>query len=322
MGKKKRGIYIVLCMLFFMLVISSAVSAGFIDWFKKTITGRPTQSVSLNITVGVPQIIKVYNSSATTGGGLNSGPSSTTLIINFSVYNAAGGSNLNSSKARMNITRTGEDIRENTTCQDIPAEMGGSYANFTCLIQMWWYDEVGTWDIAAFIEDNDTNAAVNTSANINVGSTTGFQLYPTSVTFPGVVTGAKNTTSNNDPIVLNNTGNAEIGGGINTLNVSINATNLRGETNNALALWARNFSMGTSTGGTPPAECGVVSTSVFLNRSLFVNITAAFLENGNYSINNGTAGQEQLYLCLTLAGSELTTQSYSTSNESSWTVNI
>jgi hypothetical protein len=121
---------------------------------------------------------------------------------------------------------------------------------------------------------------------------------------------------------LNNTGNTNIGLDQGT-NISINATNLRGETTDTLAIWASNFSVSWNTGGTPPAECDVgVIKATQMDDGNFTNITGTNLSAGNFSINDNKTGQEQIFFCILYAGSELTTQAYSTSNESSWTVQI
>jgi len=181
---------------------------------------------------------------------------------------------------------------------------------------MWWWDGAGAWTITAFILDNDANFATNGTTNFSVGSTTSFDVGPVALTWPGISPGATNQISNNDPIILNNTGNQPIG--ISSGNISINATNLRGETNSALALWAGNFSVGLNTG---KAECDVGISADAMVHSNFINITGATLPTGNYTIKDGAA-QEQLYFCIRKIGSELTNQYYSTANESAWTIRI
>ncbi len=128
---------------------------------------------------------------------------------------------------------------------------------------------------------------------------------PTSLTWSSIVGGAIDQNASNNPVLLNNTGNVD-------RNIEINSTNLRGETESSLALWAGNFS----------ASNGAQCRSQNLTDHTFVNITSATLPRGNFSINNGTVGQEQIYVCLNIAGSELTAQSYSTANETSWTIRI
>jgi len=82
---KKRDMNLLFISLILILIFIPFVSAGFSEWIK-SITGKATdQALTLNISVGVPRIITVYNASLgqTT---LNMAPSNTNLTINFSVY--------------------------------------------------------------------------------------------------------------------------------------------------------------------------------------------------------------------------------------------
>jgi hypothetical protein len=313
----KKLVYVGIFFLIIGTVVASFASAGVGNWLRQ-ITGKATNTVDINITVGVPQVIGVFNNTGMSdfSVGLNAGPANSTVYINFSVYSPSGVGNLNTSSAGINFSKSGEALRQNTTgC--IANATSSDYVNFTCTVQMLWFDGSGTWDIMAYIEDNSTNYASNTSGDFQIGSTTGFSLGPTSVTFSGIAAGATNKTSDNDPIELNNTGNQAIG--LTAKNISINATNLRGETDTTIALWATNFTVHWETGdGPPPLECAGTD----MRQGIYTNITSANLSVGNFSLNDGGAGQERLYLCLQRAGSELTTQSYSTANESSWTIQI
>ena len=318
MGDKKDGKIALLfyISIFAILLVISMASAGISEWLKNiqdAITGKATQSVSMNISVGGPKIIFVYNSTLTGfASGPNEAPAVSGMIINFTAYSVAGASNLNSSSATINIT--GDATRQNSSCSVY--QSGGNYANYTCNVTMFWWDGTGVWSITAHIKDNQTNSAVNTTTSFYVGERTAFVMSPASLTWPGIAPGATNQTSNNDPLLLNNTGNDIIDAG----NIAINASNLRGEATSTLALWANNFSIRWSDGGTPPAECG----GNVMNRTAFVGITTANLTKGNYTINDGNTGQENLYFCLRLIGSELTTQAYSTANEAehAWIVRI
>ncbi len=254
-----------------------------------------------------PEIYAVYNETSAVDINENT---FTEVIINFSVYDPNGFSNLNSTSSMVNLSFSGEDVRENVSCY--PYEQSGDYANYTCNVSMWWWDTNGTWTINAYIEDNDGYSAINTSSTQEVGETRGFTISPSIMLWPGMSPGMTNITSISDPMILNNTGNIAI------FEIEINSTNLRGEENNNTALWAGNFSVGNSTGGTPPAECGGTSMS----EGVFTKVESAFLERGNYTINDGT-GQEELYFCLKVVGSDLTVaQAYSTSQEGAWTIRI
>jgi len=306
-------IFSVLIILLVLLLVSVA-SAGVLDWFRE-ITGRAaTAKLEMNISVGVPQIIKVYNDTI----GLSAGPiqakSNTNITVNFSVYSPSGQGNLNFSSAKVNLSSADEDTRTNSTCLNLDA--AGDYANFTCQIEMWWWDGAATWTITAYIEDNNTNVAQNLTTTFIIGARQGFELGPGNLTWTAIGAGSKNQTAYNDPVILNNTGNYPI----NAPNIKINATNLRGEEFPNYGLWAGNFSVSHLTSAAS-AECGD-STSDKTVASTYQGLSPANLTKGNYTVNDKNTGQEELYFCLLEAGSELVTQAYSTWNESAWTIQI
>jgi hypothetical protein len=305
----KKEKYLILFSIIILLLIVSGVSAGWFEELKSKITGKATQNVVLNISVGGPQITFVYNNSMTSlPSGPNEAPAITSVIINFTAYSTAGAGNLNHSTALVNFTKSGEVTRQNTSCTMY--QSSGNNANYTCNVTMWWWDGSGTWDITAYIKDNQSNSVTNTSANFYVGERTAFVMAPSALNWPGIAPGATNQTSSNDPLVLNNTGNDII----DAANIKINSSNLRGETTSTQALWAGNFSVSWNNGSTPPVECGGTNMS----RSIYQGISTANLTKGNYTVNNGNTGQEELYFCLMSAGSELSTQAYSTANETEW----
>jgi len=100
---------------------------------------------------------------------------------------------------------------------------------------------------------------------------------------------------------------------------------VKGESNSAYALFANNFSGGTTTGGTCSGaactECGGALQGNF-SKGMFANFSGATLPKGNYTDNTGTTGADQLYFCLRLAGNELTSQAYSTVNQGAWTIKV
>jgi hypothetical protein len=291
------------------LAVTGFVSAGLGDWFGK-ITGRVTSNpVNVNITVAdtvAPVISTVNTISAVT---LNEGPSSTSVVINFS---ASDSSNLNDTSALINLTRSGEAVRANTTCVKI-ASVGGTIANYSCTIIFYWFDGAGSWNITASVKDISGNLGMNVTP-ITVNALTGFVSAPAALTWAAIIPGSNNQTSSNDPVLMNNTGNQDITAG----NVQLNTTNLKGEVDNTKALTAGNFSVGVTTGGSPPAECGAttMASSVYTARG------SATLPHGNFTVNDGSTGQEQVYFCLKHAGTELTSQAYSTANMGAWTLKI
>jgi len=294
------------------LVIISGVSAGMFDWIKKTITGRDTASVSINISVGGPTLFAVYNSTITNA---ESGPTEntiTSIIVNFSANSPSGFGNLNHNTAMANITGDDAVTRTNSSC--FMYQGSGTNANYTCNISLWWWDGSGTWNITAYVEDNQSNGVQNTSTDFYVGELTAFVMGPGALTWGTLSPGATNQTSSNDPLLLNNTGNDQI----TSTELSINASNLRGETTSAEALWASNFSVDWDTESTCSGTTCIECDGVQMSRSIFINMTMANLTKGNYTINDGSTGQERLYFCIKWISATLSTQSYSTANETEW----
>ncbi|HVY01632.1 MAG TPA: hypothetical protein VHA12_02620 [Candidatus Nanoarchaeia archaeon] len=308
----KNRISLLLIATFALILTLTVVSAGWTDMFK-TITGKATSSpVVVNVTIAnvTPQIIRVFqvaDQSITEN-------SKTMFLINFTAQDGDGWGDLNVTTAKINLTRTGETpVRQNTTC--IRYQQGGTQANFSCNLDIWYYDSAGEWNISVFIADNTSRNATNMTTNVTILQTSAFVAGPSAVTFAAISPGAQNTTSNNDPITLNNTGNKPITAG----NIQINATDLVGETDNSKAIYANNFSVGTQTGSND--ECGGTG-STLMSKSVFSALSGATLPRGNNSLQDGSTGQEQVYICIVRVGTELTAQSYSTANQGSWTAKI
>jgi len=311
----KKTLGLVFCSIFLILISISFASSGFFDWFDK-ITGKATQPTQLNISVAnnAPLItnIQISTTNALASGVL------TSVNVNFTAYDADGSANLNTF-GKINFTKTGEAVRSNATCVQLN-KFGTNYANYTCWVNMWYFDINGAWNIAAEINDTSNSIGLNTTHTFSVDSNTAFNTVG-SVTFAEINPGEINTTSaaSNNYIQLNNTGNDDI----NAAGIDLNATDLVGEQNANYAIYAGNFSISNSTGSSIECSGG---TSVLMNSSQYTLINATLvntnLSRGNFSLNNGVTAQEQLYPCLRLAGSEIMGQYYSTSNKGSWTVRI
>jgi hypothetical protein len=306
---KSRGIAIVIFLA--VILIVPLISAGFFQnvWNKITGMGSSTQNVLVNISVtsGVQTIYSIYNASSAIT--LTDAPSPTFVIINFSVLEPDGVATLNNATAAVNLTKAGQELRQNSTCA--VKDWSGNYANYTCNVTMWWWDNPGLWTVYANISDLAANTVVNSANTVTVNSLTGFVMSPSALTFSSMNAGATNQTPTNN-LLLNNTGNT------NTTGIQINATDLVGETIKSQFLWASNFSASNSTGGN--IECNITANATQMVNMTFtasignVNITA-----GNYTKNDGTA-QERMYMCLRKVGYELTQQQYSTNQFGSWTV--
>ena len=310
-GNKIKGLGVIFLFAFGIIIFVGFASAGIGDWFK-SLTGKATsQNFGVNVSVGnnAPNITFVSPL-----GNINVNEDNVVNIqLNFTAYDADGSGNLVSTSGKANFTRGSEAVRANSSCVQLNT-FSNYYANYTCTIAMWYYDGAGEWNITTYVADISGAAIMNTTTKFTLNELAAFKSSPSLLTFSSLNPGSVNQTASNDPLLMNNTGNKAIIAG----NIEINATDLKGETDNTRAIYAGNISIGVSTGGTPPAECSGTS----MNSSLSIPIGSATLPKGNYTVNDGSTGQEQLYFCIKKAGSELTTQAYSTSQMGLWTVKI
>ena len=306
------SIFLSTILVFAILVTSSAlVSASWFSW----ITGKATtQAETLNVTISdsPPQITAVFPNVATGVAVTPTEAGATYTLINFSVTDPDGYANLLDSTAKINITRTGEIMRTNNTC--IRYQQGGNNANYSCTIDLWYFDGAGIWNLSTWISDASYLNSTNSSDNISYSQLQAFVRGPATTTFASISPGISNTTTNNGPLLLNNTGNYAVTAG----NLLINSTNLRGETNSTFAIWANNMSVGNQSGSN---SCGSqAQNATAMSLDAYANLNTV-LNRGNFTYNNGTA-QAGLYTCIRFVGNELPSQAYSTSNESGWTLKI
>jgi hypothetical protein len=190
-------------------------------------------------------------------------------------------------------------------------DLDANSANYSCTITMWYWDESGTWDITVYGKDDEPESATNSSTNFQYNLLQAILISPSEISL-SMQTGATNQTPDNDPTLINNTGNAEITSG----NLRVNGRDLYGETEDNIFIGVGNFSIDVDTGGSPPAEC---DGTILVNGSA-TGITGATLPRGNLSLGGGTA-QEQLYYCI-VEVPNVPTQTYSTSKGGSWIIDI
>jgi len=303
----KKGEKQSLVLMIVILLIIPLASAGIFSDIWGKISGKATDTpVDLNLTItgSSTPTIQVHNATITdVSSGPSEGPTMTPMEINYTVYDGDGFGNINDATAQVNFSIGGYS-RANVSCENT-GDFETYYSNYTCRIVLAWYDTPGAWTINATISDNDANRGENSSTTFTLGTTTGFTAAPSALTWTSITAGATNQESNNDPVLMNNTGNVG-------MDVEVNATNLRGELDSELALWAGNFTVKNAEGCEGTA----------MSAAAFVNVTSAVFSPGNFSINDDSTGQEQIFFCLEEAGSELTAQSYSTANEGAWTIQI
>ncbi len=317
----KRGELLVVFLMLSLLivpVISANIFSDFWKDFRARITGQAqSSSTDLNITIGntAPIIIAVFNS---TGSGPNSTGSptegtSTTITLNFTALDIDGVANLDNSTAQAAFSKSGQATRSNTSCITALGASNSTAMNYTCTIKMWYFDaNANDWIVNVTIEDINNAMAENSTTRFTLSLLTAMVMSPTNLTWSAIGATAVNTGSNNDPIILNNTGN--------DIDLTINVTgrDLRGEVDISKYIYANNFSVSNATEGCP------TTFSTNMTNATSLNITATILQRGNNSLsfNNATSGQEETFYCLKGVLPITSAQSYSSSAFGSWIVQI
>ncbi len=276
---------------------------------------------NINSTESVWFSVNVATNTAPTIGNLSVIPdqsitenSRTNVEFTFVVTDVDGNSNLNDTSLRATFNKTGETTRFNNTCRRL-TNLSTAQANFSCTVDLWYYDNSGVWDVNVTIKDLNNAWGENTTTNLTLGSSTSIVMSPTALTWPSFGINDVNQTSNNDPIVINNTGNKNI-----TLNgVTVNGTDLVGETTNTQSILVINFSVSDRNGSTSPNffEC---NRTILVNDTI-VNITGTNITRGNTSVDDNT-GQQKLYFCITSVLPTLSAQPYSTAQLRAWTIAV
>ena len=301
----KRGELVVFLLVVVLLIVPMASASFFSDFWGK-ITGRATSdTTALNITIGnsAPTISFVQAISATdpTIG------TSKTITFNFTATDSDGAGNINTSTAAGYLQRSGETTRSNTSCSNWASS--GNNVNFTCMIDMWYYDQNGAWTINTTIRDINSATGTNSSTTFTYNLLTAMNMSPSSLSWASVGLTATDTGSNNDPIQINNTGN-DAG-----LNINVTAINLQGEVTTTQYIFANNFTVESASEG--------CSGTAMVNATT-TNVTSALLNRGNNTLNynNDTSGQEQIYFCLKGVPQDISSQSYSSAAAGPWTVAV
>src|SRR3989338_7228524 len=171
-------------------------------------------------TNGVPSITFVSNLSAVSiiEGGVRQ------INFSFLASDPDGRGDLDNTSAQLRISRLGEADRTNTSCT--PVGTFENNINYSCSINLWYYDGAGFWTINASIRDTQSLYSENNSMQFMVLETTAFAIGPTALTWATLELGNTNRTATNDPMTLNNTGNKDIV----TTGITVTGYDLRGLT--------------------------------------------------------------------------------------------
>jgi len=232
------------------------------------------------------------------------------ITFNFTATDQEGASDINVSTAQARFQLAGEPTRSNLSC--VNWSQSGNNVNFTCTIDMWYFDKADTeWIINVTIKDNSGDSGENSSTEFQYNTLTAMKISPTSLEWDEINLTDTDTGSNNDPILINNTGNEEL------LNINVTAFDLQGEEYTSYYIYAANFTVEN-------ASQGCSGSATAMANATSINITSAILYRGNHSLNykNATSGQEELFFCLKEIPSENPAQSYSSSAFGAWEIRI
>jgi len=228
----------------------------------------------------------------------------TVRLLNFSVIVEDNDSVSNI--ASVNLTMEIADntpVRTNQSCVFQEA-ISSTVANYTCGVQLWFFDIAGPWTAYATVTDAQ-GLVDNAQQAFIVAETISLEVGTDELTFPQMGPNSFNVTADS-ALTLNNTGNANISLG----NIFVNASDLVGVTDPSVWLPAENFSIGTFSGG----ECRISGTANQTFNGTEVSLVGANLTRGNYTLADGT-GQEELFFCIreipaTFGGSAFVSQAY------------
>ena len=310
MEEKDGELKVILFIVMLFILTMPSISADFFPDFWNKITGQASsQSTNVSITVAGASPATIPTVSA-----ISATDPSESSLRNITFYvtmsDTDGVNDLNDSSVNASFSKVGETNRTNSSCV-LVSDIDSTSANYSCIISMWYWDGNGNWNVTAYGKDNNDASAQNTSTYFQYNLLTSIVISPSQINFAASI-GTENQTATNDPTLINNTGNTEITSG----NLKVTGINLQGETSPSFFINVSNVSIGTSTGGSPPAEC----SGTALQNGTEIGITGATLPRGNLSLGGGTA-QEEIYYCL-LETIGIPSQAYSTQTSGSWTVKI
>ena len=306
---EKEVVYAIFSALFILLLVS-VVSAGFTDFIKsitgKAITGDTNASITITGTAAVT--INIDNSTLT-GAAVDPTEAGTQqIVVVVTVSDADGVDDINDSSVLISLIKAGQTTRVNlTACATNAGESTTTSQNYTCAVDLNYYDSPGGWTINVNATDLGNKTVItNNSMSFSYDTLTSMVIYPDHIYWPASAQGATNVEASNTT-TINNTGNYNVSAG----NVEVEGIHLYGATGDFI-------DVGNFTSDILSPAC----SGQALSNGSSVGITEANLTRGDLLLGGGS-GQEVLYYCLNLVPT-LPSQSYSTSQSpgESWTVKI
>ncbi|MFH1500757.1 MAG: hypothetical protein ABIE22_02310 [archaeon] len=217
------------------------------------------------------------------------------ISFSFHAYDPDGVDCIDFTTAEANMTRVGEAVRQDIFC-DNPNNISDFIANFSCTVDMWYWDSNGAWRINASVTD-DSGMMINDTVLFTYGIITSYEISPTLVTFGSPLSIGSVNQIPTDPTTVNNSGN-DVG------IIEINSSNLTGESNGDYYIWPSNFTAS-------PSAATVCTSPNQLQWSLWT-ATGVYLNRGNLSLSPTSVGWNRTYYCMPQVPANLIPQVYST----------
>jgi hypothetical protein len=278
------------------LAMSPFVFAGFGEWFGKITGWASSDSAAINVTLGnnaptIPWVEGISGQTITESGN-------TVVYIAFNVTDIDLVTTLNDSSATMNFSLYGgSSERINTSCVKT-TDFNTTMRQYNCTVSLAYFDPNGIWNVTASIRDNNGAQGTNNTLFFTLAQGIHINLTQSSASWAGITTSSQNIGSDTNPLIINNTGNA------NNKSLYITGYDLIGETISTQRINASDFSAGSSAPG--------CDNAVLVNASS-VNITDVWVNRWN-----GGGGLTNLYLCIENVSSSLSSQSYSSEVYGNW----
>lgn len=223
--------------------------------------------------------------------------STASISFNVNVTDPNGYSDINN--LTVNFSKSGETTRFGIC--NFQSNINATAAIYSCSVDMWYYDSSGIWSINLRVQDSGGLFATNTTNTFTYNELKAIVISQPlgSLSWPSLVQGSSNILSNNDPTVINNTGNY-VGP------ISITARDLIGQINSLESIPSSDFRAGPSSG----SECSATQ----LQNATLVSISGT-------NLPKGVGATASIYYCLTSVPS-VSSQDYSATGSNSWIVQI
>ena len=200
---EKKGV-IIICLLIMGILSISFVSADFLS----KITGKVPQNLSISVAGLAPaNIIYISNPGSPTPIIPNSF-SYKSVIFEIWVSDTDGYSDINTSSVWINVSYNGVD-RINNSCNYQGNIIDLNTANFTCTVDLWYWDPAKDWNIT--VKANDKGNLIEQTNNTGIfsyGGMNSIEISPEVLGWPSVSPiGEINVEPTNGPVWINNTGN-------------------------------------------------------------------------------------------------------------------